>query len=319
MASSPSPETSTVRSRPDTGVLITLGVAALVFVWAYWRSMALVTDRWYNEPDYVQGFLVIPFAALLLWLRSDLAPGWKLEGNYWGLALLAVGAWMRWFSAYYNYVLVDPLSLVPSIAGVVLFIGGWRAFRWALPAIVFLIFMVPLPGELADRMTHPLQAVGANVSTYLLQTMGVFAWAEGNVIHLSRGNPLNVAEACSGLKMTMLFFAICYGAAFVEKRPLLDRVVIIASAFPIAMIANIMRITLTGLLHELFNPETADNFYHSLAGWFMMPVAIVLLWIILAVWSRLLITVDENRPVAIGLPVSPRPQSPDQGRRDPRP
>ena len=117
--------------------------------------------------------------------------------------------------------------------------------------------------------------------------------------------------------MTMLFFAICYGAAFIEKRPFLDgRVIITRARTTIAMVANILRITLTGVLHEAFTPETANHFYHALAGWFMMPVAIVLLWIVLAIWSRLLINPDESQPVAIGLPLPPPRQGTDGDRRE---
>ena len=184
---------------------------------------------------------------------------------------------MRWVSAYYYFALVDPLSIVPLAAGIVLFVGDWRALRWAAPAIALLVFMVPLPGFVAGLLSHPLQRIGTIAGTYTLQTIGFGATAQGNVIRLGEVE-MGVVEACSGLRMMMLFFAVCFAAAFLVKRPPLDRTVLILSAAPVALLANVLRIVATGVLHETVSHEAADVLFHDLAGWFMMPLAVVLLW-----------------------------------------
>jgi hypothetical protein len=40
-------------------------------------------------------------------------------------------------------------------------------------------------------------------------------------------------------------------------------------------VANVTRITVTGLLHETTSKWLADAVYHDLAGWLMMPLVLV--------------------------------------------
>lgn len=251
-----------------------LGAALL---WSYGGSLGMLIYRWWNEPDYVYGFLVVPFAVALLWMRRDMVPKHP-QGSLWGLACLGLMALMRFASAYLQYLLIDPLSLVPCLAGLVLLTLGWAGLRWAWPAIVYLVFMVPLPGFLASVMSQPLQTIGAATSTYLLQTLGIPAVARGTVIGLSRSD-LGVEEACSGLRMLMLFLAVCTAAALVMHRDPWQRVILVLSAAPIAVIANVLRITITGVLYETSGPEWAEMVFHDLAGWLMMPLAVVLSWL----------------------------------------
>ena len=65
--------------------------------------------------------------------------------------------------------------------------------------------------------------MATTASTYLLQTLGFMAFAEGNVIQLNEAR-IGVVEACSGLSMLITFFALSTAAALVVKRPLLDRI-----------------------------------------------------------------------------------------------
>jgi exosortase len=264
-----------VRRHPSR-VLAAVAVVA-VLGWAYGESFAGLVLRWWNEPDYVYGFLVIPFSVALLWLRAAHMPQ-TAQGSLWGLPLLGLAAAMRFGSAYFQYALIDPLSLVPCLAGITVLALGWQGLRWAWPSIAYLVFMVPLPGFLASMLSQPLQHIGATTSTYLLQTFGIPAVARGTVIALSQSD-LGVEEACSGLRMLMLFLAVCTAAALVMHRDPWQRVVLVLSAVPIAVIANVLRITITGILYETSGAEWAEIVFHDLAGWLMMPLAVILSWL----------------------------------------
>jgi len=286
--------TSIPRLANRAGWVLLIGAIA----WSYSTPMALLVRVWWTDPDYVHGFLVPVFALVLLWTRREMMESFTPQGSWWGLAFLALSATMRWGSAYFYFRLIDPLSLVPCIAGIVLLVAGWRALRWAGPSILFLAFMVPAPGVVAGLLRHPLQRIGTITSTYVLQTLGMPAIAQGNVILLTEGE-LGIAEACSGLRMMMLFFAVCVGAVFLMKIALWKKVLVVLSAVPIALAANVIRITVTGILYETASQELADAVYHDLAGWFMMPVAVVFLWIEMAVFSRLFVApVDEESLLA---------------------
>jgi exosortase len=279
---------STTGTNPPLRPTRVLGAVAVLAVlgWSYYPAMAVLCGRWWSEQDYVYGFLVPPFAAFLLWYRRELMPEEPIQGNLWGLALLALCAAMRLTAAYLQVPLVDPLSIVPCLAGIVVLTAGWDGLRWTWPAILYLVFMVPLPSTLAVMLSQPLQQIGASTSTYLLQTVGIPAVAHGNVIALRQWD-LGVEEACSGLRMLMLFLAVCAAAAMVIRRDPWERAVLVLSSAPIAVIANVIRITVTGILYETAGPELAEALFHDLAGVFMMPLAVILLWIEMIVLSLL--------------------------------
>ncbi len=187
-------------------------------------------------------------------------------------------------------------------------VGGWRALKWAWLSIVFLAFMIPLPFRVENALGPPLQYMATNASTYLLQTLGFMAFADGYVIQLNDAK-IGVVEACSGLSMVITFIALSTGAALVVKRPLFDRIVLVASSVPVALLANIIRITVTGILHDTVGGHAADTFYHDLAGWLMIPLALGLYWLEIWVLSHLLVETSlavpaldlaRSRPSAAG-------------------
>lgn len=170
--------------------------------------------------------------------------------------------------------------------------------QWAGPSIAFLVFMIPLPGFVATLMGYPLQRTATIASTYVIQTIGVPAVAEGNVIQLG-DSQIGVAEACNGLRNMMLFLAVGTAVALTVKRSPLEKAIIILSSAPIAVIANIIRITATAVLHSLAQHQLADTTYHDLAGWFMMPLAVLLLWGELAILRRIFVPAPASRPLEI--------------------
>lgn len=292
--------------------LLPLLLPLAAFVWAYATTFRGLAEAWKN-PQYSHGWLVPLFAVILLWIRRDLLDAGALSPSWvMGLPLLLAGLAMRLVGVYYHYVWLDPISLVPTVAGIWFLVGGWAGWRWAWPSIVFLAFMVPLPYRIAGAMSGPLQRGATIASTFLMQTLGLPALSEGNVILLNDAT-IGVVEACSGLRMMTVFFALAFGMAMLIQRPVLDRVVLVFSAAPIAVLANILRITATGVLHDQVDSETANAFFHDIAGWLMMPLALGFLWIELKVLSALFI---EPPPLPPRPPRDPaRQQLREAGRR----
>jgi exosortase len=275
---------------------------AVCLAWAYWPTLVGMAERWLNDPQYTHGWLVPAFAGYLLWSRREgtaPAPA-PARQRVWGLALLLVGIALRLAGAVLFLPWLDAISLLPSLAGLAVLLGGWAALRWAWPAVAFLAFMPPLPYRLQLALGGPLQQIATRASTYLLQTVGVPATAEGNVIILSTTR-LGVVEACSGLSMLVTFFALAAAVALLVRRPWPDKLLIVASAVPIAVASNVARITVTAVLFETAHDRAAHLVFHDLAGWLMMPVALAMLGAELAVLDRLLVA----PPVADALPISP--------------
>lgn len=280
-----------------------VGLAGLLgaIIWSYWPTLTTMASKWDADPSYSHGFLVPLFAAALLWLRWDKLETENLKLNWWGLGLLALGTTMRLGAAWFNFDWFDGMSIIPVIAGICLLIGGTAAIRWAWPAIGFLIFMVPLPYRVERLMMGPLRNLGTVASTYIMQTLGLPAISEGNTIHLGE-HSIGVAVACSGLRMIVIFFALSAAVALIVDRNIWTRLFVLASAVPIALISNITRITVTGILYQVAGPEIAERVFHDLAGWLMMPLGLALLWLELWLLSHLFIVESEEayNPMQMG-------------------
>ncbi|HEY4761425.1 MAG TPA: exosortase/archaeosortase family protein [Thermoguttaceae bacterium] len=273
-----------------------------IFLFLYKSTITSLIHTYWTQPDYVHGFFVPVFSIYLLWYRRDMLPAVPTKGSWWGLAFFGIWALICWSGVYFHYSWFDKFSIVPCVAAIMLFIGGWEIILWAWPAIVFLFFIVPLPGLLSSFLSDPLQRIGTQVSVFVIQTIGIPAWAQGNQIILREPPPLSVEEACSGIKMLMLFFTLCVGAAFIMRKPVWEKVAIVISAIPIAVISNVFRITLTAILSEmasqwpsLISKETAREAFHSFAGLLMMPLALLILWGEIALISKLMLEPVTDR------------------------
>jgi exosortase len=163
--------------------------------------------------------------------------------------------------------------------------------------------MYPLPSVLERTLLMKLQAYASIMSTYVLQTLGISAARVGNTISIDTlSEPLQVAEACSGLRMLTIFGAMSVALVMIIERPWWDKLVILLSAIPIALISNVVRIVSTALLYLAFGQETAwlNKIIHDWAGFLMMPIGLGLLWIELAILSRLTIPLETDEFVPFG-------------------
>jgi exosortase len=279
-----------------------LWAAALLLglLWSDWPALAAMAGKWTSDPQYAHGYLVPVFAGVLLWLRRRDLHLARCRLSWWGVPLILLAINLRLASAVLFYEWLDGLSLLPCLAGVCLLLGGWRALRWAWPGIAFLAFMLPLPWYVEIALAAPLRSAATAASTYLLQTLGFTALAHGNVILLGK-NEIGVAEACSGLSMLLVFFALAFALVLVLHRARWKKVALVTSAVPIAIFANILRITLTGVLFETAGQGTAKIFYHDLAGWLMMPLALGLFWLVLLFLDNLFFRPAPPGPLPLSL------------------
>jgi exosortase len=278
------------------------GVAALGFVWCYWPTLSVMAERWTRDPQYSHGFLVPIFACTYLWSKRDRLARLAWQPDPIGVPLLLAGLALHVLGAVLDIEALDAFSLLPVLLGLVLLVAGRDLARWCLPAIAFLAFMLPLPFFLEISLAHPLRRLATQVSTYALQTLGCPALAEGNVILIGDAR-LGVAEACSGLGMLMTFFALATALAMVANAPLVDRLLLVVSAAPIAVLANVARITATGLAYHWWGAGSPAGraILHDLAGWLMMPLALVLLYLEMRFLSRVFFEEPESRPLPLAL------------------
>lgn len=273
---------------------VQLSAASLILIsgiWAYWTTILDLVDVWSTQPDYSHGFLVIPVALYFLWLRRASFPGLS-GGNLWlVLPLFGFSVLLRYLDGRFFMHFLDDWSIVFWAASLAASLGGWSLLRWSLPAVGFLIFMIPLPFSLESTLSLPLQRVATKLSTLTLQTMGLPAFSEGNVILLG-DERLDVAQACSGLRLFMSMMALAYVFVVVVKRAWWEKALLVAALVPIAIISNSARVVSTGLLYRMTTDPGLRKFAHDFAGIGMILFAAALFGLVLW-YLKLLIREDE--------------------------
>ena len=198
-----------------------------------------------------------------------------------------------------GYAYFRPLSLIVAVGAVVLFLGGWRLVRQTWLPIAFLIFAVPLPRRYYVALTMPMRKLAAAVAAVILNMVDdLAANAHGVVIDIVyRGErlepPLDVAEACSGMRLLMAFVALGVAMAYLHERPMWQRVVLLLSTVPIAISCNIVRVTVTGFIYVLAGPKYAQGVYHDALGMAMLPLAFGLYGLL--AWFMSSLFVEDKR------------------------
>lgn len=263
-----------------------------MLAWAYFPTLHDLFQKWMNEPQYSHGILVPFFSIFLLYRNRENAPSELKPNPLVGYGLLFVALGFRAVAALLFFLPLDAFSIVLCLTGLVMVFGGVPMLRWTWQSLLFLVFMIPLPYQIERMMGAELQNIATICSTFLLQTLGQPAIAEGNRI-LIEDVQLGVVEACSGLRMLMTFVAFCVAAVMLMERHWLVKIFVLASAVPLALATNILRITATGLAHVWLKDNAMKgkvlDFIHDFNGWVMMPVGLGFLLVELWMFKHLLI------------------------------
>ncbi len=285
----PAPASASVKSR----IAIWQGAAlAAVLGWAYLPMLSVFADKWLNDPQYSHGLLVPFFSAFLLWR------GWKSDAlvlkplPVLGCALLVAILAMRAVAGALLFYQLDAASLLLALVAVSLAVGGVPLAKFTAPAIAFLVFMVPLPYELERNVGSPLKVIATVCSTFLLQTLGLPAIRDGNLILIDDVR-IGVVDACSGLKMMVTFAAFSVGAVLMMQRSRFEKLMVLLGIIPIAILTNVLRIAATGVSFANFTDEGTRAFLHDGYGYMMIFIGLALLALELWVLKRLV--VDPSR------------------------
>ena len=138
--------------------------------------------------------------------------------------------------------------------------------------------MVPFPGRIHNLISGPLQRIATTGSVFLLEAFGARISQQGNVVMLNENTPMAIAEACSGLRMLTAFIIVAAFMAYMVNRSRLQKAVLLLSSVPVAVMCNIVRLSVTGALFLLASAELAQKFFHDFAGLAMMPIAVLLMF-----------------------------------------
>lgn len=248
-----------------------------LIAWLYASIIAHLFRQWINDENFSHGIFVPIFALCVVWqerkqLTSNVAaPSWS------GLPLVVLSMVMLVLGVLGADIFLPRASLIILLAGLIILFQGWTFFNAVLFPWAFLILMIPIPALIMNRVTFPLQLLAARPSAGLLELVGVVVLREGNIITLTSG-PLDVAEACSGIRslLTLITLAVVYG--YLTETRKWVRVVLVCFAVPIVVVANSVRIFVTGVMMRSGYRDEAEGTPHALAALLVFAVALMMLF-----------------------------------------
>ncbi|MBC8378084.1 MAG: exosortase/archaeosortase family protein [Planctomycetes bacterium] len=283
-------EPASEKSWFDLGIpaFIKMALFGVLIWWFYREEINGIVNMWLHNPSWSHGFLIPLFSLYFLnqgkdeiiSLKDNLKPSWFV-----GLGALVFFLFILYPVNFVGlkFMYGKPLIMIATLGATVLFMGGWKLMKYAWLPVVYLFFAVPLPNGIYFKLTNPMRAWAAQVSGFILNLLpeikatvaGVIIDLDGNTIITNEPiiDKLNVADACSGMRLLMAFVALGVAMAYLHWRPVWQRLVLLASTIPIAILCNFVRVTVTGLIYVLGFPQFAKGIWHDILGMLMLPLA----------------------------------------------
>jgi exosortase len=264
----------------------------------------MLVQDWLTDSSWSHGFLIPLFSLYFINQHKREILTLQTRPNYLGLFFLVCVILFYFFNLVSpsGYAYFRSLSMLAALGAIVLLLGGWRLVKYTWLPIAFLVFAIPLPDRTYKAVSIPMRIWAAEAATFFLNLVGgMEATARGAIIDVMyRGKaiepPLDVAEACSGMRLLMAFLALGVAMAYLHYRPLWQRFVLLASTIPIAIFCNSVRVTVTGFIYVLINPRYAQGIYHDMLGIAMLPLAFGLYGFL--AWFMSSLFIEESEVVA---------------------
>ena len=261
---------------------------ALTFITAYYPVWTKLISTWISSGDYSHGFFVVPVVGYLVYSKRMQIRDIPCSDAQWNWALVIGSLCLYIFSLTADIKTLTSYSMILFIASAIILIQGWGAFKLLLFPWFFLFFMVPVPAQIYASLTVPLQLLVSKFSVDLAAVSGLTVFREGNVIYLPN-HTMEVVEACSGLRSLMSLLALTALFAYLSLNSHFTRIFLFASALPIAIGVNIVRVLLIITAYILWNIDLTIGGIHLLLGGVIFVLALLLVYIlqrILKRWER---------------------------------
>ncbi|MHC4324652.1 MAG: exosortase [Planctomycetota bacterium] len=283
-------------SRKNILAFLASGFVFVVFLWSYWPGLVELWKLWRLSDEYSSGLLVPFLAVYVLWARRHDIACCPVKPSLWGLFAFAGVQLFRLFGLLYNYSSAERLSIVLSIAALILLLFGWKFFRKMSPILLFLCLMLPLPSTFRQNLGLNLQRWATSSAVFCLEVIGYAVIQDGHTIDIG-GVSVAVLEACNGLRMITAFFVISGLVVLLVQRAWWEKLVILVSSLPIAILCNTVRLTITAIFFTILEGEYWEQIFHDFGGYAMMPLALAA--VVGELWLLAKLTVLPTKEKAI--------------------
>jgi exosortase len=268
------PTMFTARLRSGNLAVALVLLAALVGL--YYPVLTYLVHDWSTNDNYSHGFFIPLISGYMVYaLREELGRITVRPAN-WGLLVLLAGLGQLYVARVGSEYFLQRTSLILVLLGMVLFLWGRELTKKLLLPIGYLLFMVPIPAIIWNKIAFPMQLFSSAVTERVIQAIGLPVFREGNVLHLAQ-TTLEVVDACSGLRSLTTMFALAAALAWFSDFATWKKWLLFFTAAPVAIFANIVRLTATAGLASVYGEKVAQGFLHDFSGLFTFVFGLALL------------------------------------------
>jgi exosortase len=264
--------------RLSTGAIVAISLVSLAFLALFYRWIWKQHEFSANAmQDWGHAYAIPLISLAMIWVNRARILATPVTTFWPGLApfLLGIVCYVFFIVGVSNHML-QGAALLLTLSGLVILTLGPKLFRHLFLPIAFLVFAVTVSEQVMNKITFQLQLIASQGSFVMLSVLGGMldfaVTVQGNmleVIHNGKITPLNVAEACSGMRMVIAFFALAAAVAIFGCRLWWQRVALITLAAPVAVFLNMVRVTVLGVL-TLIDPNLAAGDIHMLIGMLLL-------------------------------------------------
>lgn len=286
--------------------LTMIGLLLAAFVALFYRWF-LVQNRFSLEAmeDWGHVYLIPVVSAGLLWMRREQILRTEPVVFWPGLAPFVLGIVAYFFCVVgvKNHML-QGFSMILTLFGLALLMAGPAMMRWLFLPIAYLGFGVSVSEMIMNYLTFPLKLIASKgaglILTFLGDMTGFGVLVDGNNITVINSAgvaaPMNVADACSGMRMVIAFIALAAAVALIRCTYWWQRVAVVLLSIPVAVGLNVVRVAVLGIA-SLFDSNLATGDAHMLIGMLLLVPGFFLFLGVVWVLERV---VREDGPPAAG-------------------
>jgi exosortase len=286
---------------PRRQLACVVGGAAILaaFLWSYAAILEELWKIWQMSKEESAGLLVPFLAAYILWSRRrDVASVPVRPALFWGTAVLVLAQAVRIAGLWLMFGFAERLSIVLSVVAIVIIVFGWAVLRKVATIMLFLCLMLPWPHRVQAQVSLPLQSWATGSAVFCLELIGYEVVQDGNLITIGDTH-VDVDVPCNGLRMVTAFLVISGLVVLLVRHTLWEKLIVLASSLPVALLCNTVRLTLTAMFFTVVENESIRKGFHDSAGYAMMPLALALVvgefWLL----GRLVTPHAEIKPAVI--------------------
>jgi exosortase len=249
-----------------------MAVIGIVVTKAAWADIYLIASK---DEEYSHIYLVPFVAGWMVWVRRLRFRHCKPVGTGVGVLVAALGWAISSYGFYQGHQSLWHGGSIVVVIGCVLSVLGKHVLFRFFPAVAVLIFMVPVPGMIRQKIAIPLQTWTAQISQIALEIFGVSVERSVNLLRVN-GMDVNIVEACNGLRMVFALILVSYAFSFgLPLRNSVRFLVLLASPLA-AIFCNVVRILPTIWLYG-FQSKRVGDLFHDYSGWLMLPISFLIL------------------------------------------